>query len=79
MLIDEIKKELSEITSEIENLSSEDEEMVKSKLKEKFLDFKFYYLPLSINLLLVFAGFVSNIFFNIFIDNSAYIFNLNSL
>ena len=43
-----------------------------------YLDFKFYYLPLSINLLLVFTGFVSNIFFNIFIDNSAYIFNLNS-
>ena len=45
MLIDEIKKELSEITSEIENLSSEDEEMVKCKLaefKKDILLIKFY-------------------------------------
>ena len=42
-----------------------------------YLDFKFYYLPLSINLLLVLTGFISNIFFNIFIDDSTYIFNLS--
>ncbi|MAR95417.1 MAG: prepilin peptidase [Gammaproteobacteria bacterium] len=44
-----------------------------------YLDFKFYYLPLSLNLLLVITGFVSNIFFNVFINDTAYIFNLSSI
>ena len=44
-----------------------------------FLDLKFYYLPLSINLLLILAGFIGNIFFNIFVGDLTYIFNLNSI
>tara|TARA_B100000029_G_C17567622_1_gene955580 strand:- start:1209 stop:1400 length:192 start_codon:yes stop_codon:yes gene_type:complete len=55
MLIDEIKKELSEITSEIENLSSEDEEMVKSKLaefKKDILLIKFYIYDIKATLLI---------------------------
>ena len=55
MLIDEIKKELSEITSEIENLSSEDEEMVKSKIaefKKDILLIKFYIYDIKATLLI---------------------------
>ena len=44
-----------------------------------YLDLKFYYLPLSINLLLVITGFISNVFFNVFIDDLNYLFNLNSI
>ncbi len=44
-----------------------------------YLDLKFYYLPLSINLLLVITGFISNVFFNMFIDDLNYLFNLNSI
>jgi len=44
-----------------------------------YLDLKFYYLPLSINLLLVITGFISNVFFNVFIDDLKYLFNLNSI
>ena len=44
-----------------------------------YLDLKFYYLPLTINLLLVITGFISNVFFNIFIDDLNYLFNLNSI
>ena len=42
-----------------------------------YLDLKNFYLPLSINLLLILAGFIGNIFFNIFVDDLTYIFNLN--
>ena len=42
-----------------------------------YLDLKKFYLPLSINLLLILAGFIGNIFFNIFVDDLTYIFNLN--
>ena len=44
-----------------------------------YLDLKFYYLPLSINLLLVITAFISNVFFNMFIDDLNYLFNLNSI
>lgn len=45
MLIDEIKKELSEIMAKIEELSSEDQELVQWKLaefKRDILQIKFY-------------------------------------
>lgn len=45
MLIEEIKKELSEITAEIEKLSSDDERLVLDKLaefKKDLLQIKFY-------------------------------------
>ena len=42
-----------------------------------YLDLKKFYLPLSINLLLILAGFIGNIFFNIFVGDLTYIFNLN--
>jgi hypothetical protein len=45
MLIEEIKKELSEITAKIEGLSSEDEELVKWKLadfKKDVLQTRYY-------------------------------------
>jgi len=44
-----------------------------------YLDLKNFYLPLSINLLLILAGFIGNIFFNIFVDDLTYIFNLNPI
>ena len=44
-----------------------------------YLDLKFYYLPFSINLLLVITGFISNVFFNMFIDDLNYLFNLNPI
>ena len=44
-----------------------------------YLDLKFYYLPLSINLLLVITGFISNVFFNVLIDDLKYLFNLSSI
>ena len=45
MLIDEIKKELSEITTKIEELSSEDQKLVQCKLvdlKKDILLIKYY-------------------------------------
>ena len=53
MLIEEIKKELSEITSEIENFSSEDERLVIDKLaefKKDLLQIKFYVYDLKATL-----------------------------
>ncbi len=43
-----------------------------------FLDLKFYYLPISLNVLLVLCGFVSNSFFNVFVSDIAILFNLSS-
>ena len=42
-----------------------------------FLDLKYYYLPLSINLLLILCGFLGNIFFNIFVTDIAIFFGLS--
>ena len=53
MLIEEIKKELSEITSEIEKFSSEDERLVVDKLaefKKDLLLIKFYIYDLKATL-----------------------------
>ena len=53
MLIEEIKKELSEITSEIEKFSSEDERLVIDKLaefKKDLLLIKFYVYELKTTL-----------------------------
>ena len=53
MLIEEIKKELSEITSEIEKFSSEDERLVVDKLaefKKDLLLIKFYVCDLKTTL-----------------------------
>ena len=53
MLIEEIKKELSEITSEIEKFSSEDERLVVNKLaefKKDLLLIKFYVYDLKTTL-----------------------------
>jgi len=53
MLIEEIKKELSEITSEIEKFSSEDERLVIDKLaefKKDLLLIKFYVYDLKTTL-----------------------------
>jgi len=53
MLIEEIKKELSEITSEIEKFSSEDERLVVDKLaefKKDLLLIKFYVYDLKTTL-----------------------------
>ncbi len=44
-----------------------------------FLDLKFYFLPISINILLILSGFVSNYFFYIFIDEQLYLFNISAL
>ena len=44
-----------------------------------YLDIKFYYLPFSINVLLVITGFIGNLFFNMFIGDLNYLFNLNSI
>ena len=55
MLIDEIKKELSEITSEIEKFSSEDERLVVNKLaefKKDLLLIKFYVYDLKATLMI---------------------------
>ena len=42
-----------------------------------FLDWRFYYLPLSINILLVISGFIGNSFFNIFVTDISLFFNLS--
>jgi leader peptidase (prepilin peptidase)/N-methyltransferase len=44
-----------------------------------YLDLKYYYLPYSINILLVPCGFVGNTFFNIFVADNSLIFNLSPL
>ena len=43
-----------------------------------FLDLKFYYLPFSINLLIIITGFLSNIFFNIFVSDIYILFDLSA-
>ena len=43
-----------------------------------FLDLKFYYLPLFVNLLLILCGFIANTFFNIFVTDVAKFFSLSS-
>jgi len=55
MLIEEIKKELSEITSEIEKFSSEDERLLVDKLaefKKDLLLIKFYVYDLKATLMI---------------------------
>ena len=55
MLIEEIKKELSEITSHIEEFSSEDEKLVVDKLaelKKDLLLIKFYVYELKATLMI---------------------------
>ena len=55
MLIEEIKKELSEITSVIEKFSSEDERLVVDKLaefKKDLLLIKFYVYDLKATLMI---------------------------
>ena len=55
MLIEEIKKELSEITSHIEEFSSEDEKLVVVKLaefKKDLLLIKFYVYDLKATLMI---------------------------
>ena len=55
MLIEEIKKELSEITSHIEEFSSEDEKLVVDKLaefKKDLLLIKFYVYDLKATLMI---------------------------
>ena len=55
MLIEEIKKELSEITSHIEEFSSEDEKLVQDKLaefKKDLLLIKFYVSDLKATLMI---------------------------
>jgi len=55
MLIEEIKKELSEITSHIEEFSSEDEKLVQDKLaefKKDLLLIKFYVYDLKATLMI---------------------------
>ncbi len=42
-----------------------------------FMDWKFYYLPFSLNLLLVVSGFISNSFFNIFVSDISLLFNFS--
>tara|TARA_Y100000992_G_scaffold294033_1_gene253297 strand:- start:65 stop:598 length:534 start_codon:yes stop_codon:yes gene_type:complete len=42
-----------------------------------FLDLKFYFLPISINILLTLSGFVSNYFFYIFIDEQLFLFSMS--
>ena len=41
-----------------------------------FLDLRFYYLPFSINIMLIVVGLSSNYFFNIFVDESAYLLSI---
>ena len=41
-----------------------------------FLDLKFYYLPFSINTMLLVVGLSSNYFFDIFIDESSYLLSI---
>ena len=41
------------------------------------LDWKFYYLPFSINIILVISGFIGNSFFNIFVTEISLFFNLS--
>ena len=55
MLIEEIKKELSEIRSHIEEFSSEDEKLVQDKLaefKKDLLLIKFYVYDLKATLMI---------------------------
>ena len=42
-----------------------------------FLDLRFYYLPFSINIMLIVVGLSSNYFFNIFVDESAYLLSIS--
>ena len=44
-----------------------------------YLDLKYYYLPFSINILLIPSGLLGNTFFNIFVDTNSLIFNLSPL
>lgn len=42
-----------------------------------FLDLKFYYLPLPINLLVIVLGFIGNSFFNIFVSDVYLLFDIS--